>query len=111
LRAAGAETLTAKNWPSGRGLERHGIGFAALVAGNIEALALTSPAASAGAAKVCAARVPAGFTAFGLAQVPFLVVLLFALGKGKGLAAFGAKYIDVWHDWFLPSKRSASLLL
>jgi hypothetical protein len=109
LRAAGAKTLTAKYWPSGRGLERHGVGFAALVASDIEALPLASSPAATRSAKILAPRISTSFTAFRLAQVPLLVILLFAFGKREGLAAFGASDVNVWHDWFLPSKQSASL--
>jgi len=108
LRAAGAKTFTAEHWPSGRGLERHSVGFAALVADDIEALPLTATAATtaAGPAKIGAPRITTGLTTFRLAQVPFLVVLLFALSKREGLAAFGTSDVHVWHDWFLPSKQA-----
>ena len=109
LRAAGAKTFTAKYWPSGRGLERHGVSFAALVASDIEALPLAATPTAAGSAKILAPRVATGFAAFRLAQVPLLVVFLFAFGEREGLATFGAEYVNVWHDWFLPSKQSASL--
>jgi hypothetical protein len=79
-----------------------------LVAGDFEPLPLASSAAAPRPAKIGATRIAAGFAAFWLAQIPFLVILLFAFGKRKGLAAFGALDVNVWHDWFLPSKQSAS---
>jgi len=107
LRAAGAEAFTAENRPSCRRLERYGVGLAALVAGNFEPLPLASAAASR-SAEIGTTRIATGLAAFWLAQIPFLVVLLFTFGKRKGLAAFGTLDVNVWHDWFLPSKQSAS---
>ena len=113
LRAAGAEAFTAENWPSGRGLERHGVGLAALIAGNLKSLAFTAAATTTAprSAKILTPRVATGFAAFRLAQVALLVIFLFALCKRKSLAAFGTSDVHVWHDWFLPSKQSASLSL
>jgi hypothetical protein len=79
-----------------------------LVADDIEALPLTATAATtAGPAKIGAPRITTGFTTLRLAQVPFLVVLLFAVSKRESLAAFGTSDVHVWHDWFLPSKQGA----
>jgi len=113
LRAAGAKTFTAKDRPSGRRFEGHGVRFAALIADDIEALPLaaSSAAAPTSAAKVCAPCVTTGFAAFGLAQVPFLVVLLFAFCEREGLAAFGTSDVNVRHDWFSPVKAERLALL
>jgi len=97
LRAAGAEAFTAENRPSRGRLERHGVGLAALVAGNFEPLPLASTAAPR-PAEIGATGIATGLAAFWLAQIPFLVVLLFTFCKWKGFAAFGALDVNVWHD-------------
>src|SRR2546423_11451269 len=97
--ATGAEALSAQNGPSGRRLEGDSIGFPALIARNLEALALAAPASRI-RAEICAARITARLATFRLAQVAFPVIILFTLCESKCCAAFGAGDFLVWHDRF-----------
>jgi hypothetical protein len=105
LGAAGAEALAAQNGPSARGLEGHGVRFAALVAGDLEALALAAtPGPAPRPAETGAARVAARFAALRLAQVSLAIILLLSFGEGEGRTAFGTGNLDIWHRCFLPRR-------
>jgi hypothetical protein len=92
-----------------------------LIAGNLETLALAAPAASASAAKVCAAGVSARLATFGLAQISFRIIFLLTLCERKGRAAFGTCDLNVWHfclslrkplarnDWLSISSKGLAL--
>ena len=94
-----AKAVTAQNWSSRRRLEWNTVGLATLVASNLKSLALS--AWSSGTTKTGPARVTTRLTAFRVSQIAFLVILLLALGKGKGTTTFRAHDFDVWHDFFL----------
>jgi len=66
LGAACCKTFATENWSSARRFEWHVIGLPALIAGNLETLALAT-SAPASSTKVGAPGVPASFAAFGLA--------------------------------------------
>jgi hypothetical protein len=107
LGAAGAEALAAQNGPSARGLEGHGIRFAALVAGNLEALTLAATARPAPRpAETGAARVATRFASFRLAQVALVVILLLSFGERESRTAFSARNLNVWHRYFLLRYRA-----
>jgi hypothetical protein len=102
MSAARAETFAAQHGSSARRLEWNGVGFAALVADDLETLAVASASASASAAsraaKVGSPRISTILATLGLAQVALGVILLFAFCEGKGFVAFGTGNFNVWHD-------------
>jgi hypothetical protein len=105
LGATGAEAFATEHGPAGRRLEGDGVGFPALVAGDLITLALTAAsAAPAAAAKIGTARITTSFASFRLAQIPFLVILLLAFRKGESVSAFRAGDVNVRHDRFLHEK-------
>jgi hypothetical protein len=109
LSATGAKAFATQYGSSGRRLERNSVGLSTLVAGNIVTLAVaaaTTSAASATAAtaEIRAARIPALLASFRLAQITFLIVILFALSKRKRVSALSAGDLYVRHDRFLPEK-------
>jgi hypothetical protein len=100
LCAAGCEAFPTQHRPSARRLEGHAVGFAALVAGDFETLALATAASARSApasAEVGAATIAASLATLRLAQVSFRVVFLFAFGERKRRAALGASDLYVWH--------------
>ena len=99
LCATGGKAFAAQYWSSARGLEGHAVSLAALVAGDLEALALAAPAPSA-STKVGAAAVAASLATLRLTQISFRVVFLFAFGEWKRRAALGAGDFYVWHFSF-----------
>jgi hypothetical protein len=110
LSATGAKAFATQYGPSGRRLERNSVGLPTLVAGNIVTLAVaaaTTSAASAtaaAAAEIRAARITALLATFRLTQIPFLIVILFALSKRKWVPALSAGNLYVRHDRFLHEK-------
>jgi hypothetical protein len=109
-----AEAIATEHGSSARRLEGHGVGLAALVAGDFKTLTLTTAAATAASgpsAKLRAARITTFFAALRLAQVAFVVILLFALSERKSIPAISACDINVWHDLLSPSESEAGLLL
>jgi hypothetical protein len=108
LSATGAKAFTTQYGPSGRRLERDGVGFTTLVAGDVVALALTAASTTAtAAAEIRAACIPALLASFRLAQIPFLIIVLLALSKRKRISTLGADNLYVRHDRFLPEKAKA----
>src|SRR5689334_13697107 len=101
MRSARAKAFATEDGTAARRLEGNGVGFPALIAGDVVTLAVASTAAAC-AAEVGAARVPACLATLGLAQVAFVVILLFALCEGKGLSALGTSDVLVWHDAVSP---------
>jgi hypothetical protein len=105
LRATRTKAIAAEHRPPGRGLERHAIRFAALVAGNLKFLALgSSPTALARSAKVLPALVSTGFAALGMCQSTLAIVFLFSLSKRERISALGAGNFKIWHRC-LPGKN------
>jgi hypothetical protein len=108
--AAGAETLATEHGPSARRLEWHAVAFAALIASDFVTLAVTTTASAARAGtEVCAARIAARLAAFRLAQVAFVVILLFPLCKRERLTTFGTGDLKVWHEFFSRKAKRGSL--
>ena len=97
MSAARAETFAAQHGSPARRLEWNGVCFAALVADDLETLAVASASASR-AAEVGSPRVPTILATLGLAQVALGVILLFAFRERKGFVAFGTGNLNVWHD-------------
>jgi hypothetical protein len=89
LRTAGVKALTAQNRPSRLRLERNAVGFATLIADNIEALACAS--ALARAAKILPARVPARLATLGVRQSALAVVILFSFRERKSSSTLGTR--------------------
>jgi hypothetical protein len=108
-----AEAIATEHGSSARRLEGHGISLAALVAGDFKTLALaaTAAAASRTSAKLRAARVTTILASLRLAQVAFVVILLFALSERESIPAISACDVNVWHDLLSPSESEAGLLL
>jgi hypothetical protein len=106
LGAAGREALSAQHGSPGRRLEGHRVGFAALVAGDLEPLALAARAASPAPAKVGATRVAASLATLRLAEVPLRVILLLTFCEWECRAALGTSDLYVWH-LFLPAENRA----
>src|SRR4051812_25952263 len=94
-RSVSAETFATQHRPAGGGLERHAVGLTALIARDLKSLAVATSAP--GTTKVIAARITTRLATFRMGQIPFLVILLFAVSEGKGVSAFRAGNIDVWH--------------
>jgi hypothetical protein len=113
LGAPRAEAVATEHGSSARRLEGHGISLAALVAGDFKTLALaaSASAASGPSAKLRAARITTIFASLRLAQVAFVVILLFALSERESIPAIGACDINVWHDLLSPCESEADLLL
>jgi hypothetical protein len=101
LRAAGAEAVAAKNWPTWLRFERHAVGLAALIANDLEPFSLCSRLTR--TAKVGAARVAARFTTLRMAQATLAIIFLFPFTKRKSSSAFCARNLKVWHR-YLPRK-------
>src|SRR5215211_3581950 len=77
LRAAGREALAAEHRPPRRGLEGDRVGLAALVTGDLKALAVAAgPAPATAPAEIGPARVAARLAALRLAQISFRVIFL-----------------------------------
>jgi hypothetical protein len=93
----GAEHGSAAGW-----LERNRVSLAALVAGNVESLALStwSPRAT----KVSSTRISAGLAAFWVSQIAFFVILLLAFGERERVSTFCTSDFKVWHDAFFSWK-------
>jgi hypothetical protein len=96
LCAAGGEAFAAQHGSTARWLERDAVSLTALVAGYLESLAFPARASSA-SPKICATAIAAGLATFGLAQISFRVIFLFAFGEWKRRAALGARDLYVWH--------------
>jgi hypothetical protein len=105
LGAARAEAIATEDGPAARRLEGHGITLTALVAGDFKTLTLAATAAAPGtSAKLGAARISTIFASLRLAQVAFVVILLFALREGEGVPAISACNVNVWHGLLSPLK-------
>ena len=89
LRAAGAKALTTQNWPARLWLKGHAVGFAALIANNLEPFALTASLAR--AAKVSAPRISAGFATLWMGQATLAIVVLLSFRKRKRRSALGTR--------------------
>jgi hypothetical protein len=100
LRAARGKAFAAQHRPSARRLEGYVIGFAALVAGDFEALAFAAARSPSAAAEIGATAIAASLTTLRLAQVSFRVILLLTLREWKRRAALGASDLYVWHFSF-----------
>jgi hypothetical protein len=72
--------------------------FAALVARDVESLALTCLSSS--AAEVGPSRIAAWLTTFWMSQITFPVILLFAFSKCERRVALRTRYLEVWHRGF-----------
>jgi hypothetical protein len=104
LRAAGGKAFAAQHRSSARRLERHAVGFAALVAGYFETLALAAACASSAAAEIGATAITASLTTLRLAQISLRVIFLFAFGEWKRRAALSTSDLYVWHVQLLPTE-------
>jgi hypothetical protein len=114
LSTTGAKTFATQYGPSGRRLEGNSVGLSTLVAGDFKTLALTATRATASAAATAAeigtARITTLLASFRLAQIPFLIVVLLAFGKGKSVSAFRTVNLNVRHDRFLHEKAQRGSL-
>lgn len=72
--------------------------FAALVARDVESLALTCLSSS--ATEVGPPRVAAWLTPFWMSEITFPVILLFAFRKCERRVALRTRYFEVWHRGF-----------
>jgi hypothetical protein len=112
LGASRAKAIATEHWSSARRLEGHSISLAALVAGDFKTLTLAAASAASGtSAKLRAARITTIFASLRLAQVAFVVILLFALSERESIPAVSACNINVWHGLLSPSESEAGLLL
>jgi hypothetical protein len=103
LSATGAKAFATQYGPSGRRLERNSVGFATLIAGDVITLAFAAASAAASAAaEIRAARIPALLASLRLAQIPFLIIVLLALGERKRISTLRAHDLYVRHDRFSP---------
>ena len=108
LRPAGGKAFAAQDWPSARRLKRHAVGFAALVTGNFETLAVATAARASSAPEISTSAIATSFTTLRLAEVSFCVIFLFTFGEWELRAALGASDLYVWHVQLLPAEsRSA----
>jgi hypothetical protein len=89
LRAAGTKALTTQNWPAGLWLKGHAVGFATLIANNLESFALTPTLAR--AAKVGAPRISARFATLWMGQATLAIVVLLSFSKRKSRSALGTR--------------------
>jgi hypothetical protein len=92
------KTLAAEHRSAAGRLERYGVSLAALIAGDVESLPLSTW--SPRAAKVSSTRISAGLAAFWVSQISFFVILLLAFGEREGVSTFRASDFKVWHDAF-----------
>jgi hypothetical protein len=100
LGAAGGKAFAAQYGSSARRLERHVVGFAALVTSDFKTLAFTATAAcapSTASAEIGAAAITASLATLRLAQVSFRVIFLLTFGERKRRVALGASDLYVWH--------------
>jgi hypothetical protein len=100
LRAACGKTFATQHWSSARRLERHVVGFAALVTGYFKALALSaasSSASSTAASEISSAAIAASLATLRLAQVSFSVIFLLTFREWKRRTALGASDLYIWH--------------
>jgi hypothetical protein len=109
LGAARAEAIATEDGSAARRLEGDGITLTALVAGDFKTLTLAATAAAAPgtSAKLGAARISTIFASLRLAQVAFVVILLFALREGEGVPAISACNVNVWHGLLSPFESEA----
>ena len=100
LRAARAKALATQNGTAFLGLEWNGVRLAALIANNIEPLAIAaSPAAGLSrAAKIRATCIATGFAALGMTQSPLAIIVLFSFGEWESGSALGASDIQIRHS-------------
>ena len=108
--AARIKALAAQHGSATGRLEGHRIRFSALITSNLKSLALA--ASTTRSAKIRSARIPTRFATFGMSQVAFPVIFLFALGEGEGRRAFRACNFKIWHGTLSPieSKTEGSAL-
>lgn len=105
LRPAGGKALAAQDWPSARRLKGHAVGFAALVTGNLETLAVATTAACASCAtEIGAPAIATSLAALRLAEVSFIIIFLFTFGEWELRAALGASDLYIWHVQLLPAE-------
>jgi hypothetical protein len=80
--------------------ERHAISLAALIANDLETLAIASAAASLlGAAKIRPARIATRLAAFGMTQSALAIIILLSFSKWEAVAALGAINFQIWHNY------------
>lgn len=108
MRPAGGKAFAAQDWPSARRLKGHAVGFAALVAGNVETLAVATAACASSAPEIGATAIAASLAALRLAEVSFSVIFLFTFGEWELRAALGASDLYVWHVQLLPAESRCS---
>jgi hypothetical protein len=89
LRAAGAEALATQNWPAGLRLEGHTVGFATLIANNLEPFALSSSLAR--TAKIRAARITTRLAALRMGQAALAIIILLSFSKRKSRSTLGTR--------------------
>jgi hypothetical protein len=82
------------------GLEWNAVGFPALIANDLKALALsaTGSRSASAAARIRAPRVATGLAAFGMAQSALAIIILFSLSKGEAGLAIGTSNFQIRHD-------------
>ena len=112
LRAARAKTLTTQDWTAFLGLERNGVGLAALIANDLEPLALAAATAArlSRAAKIRATCIATRFAAFRMTQSSLAIIILFSFGEWESGSALGASDIQIRHSC-LPEKSLADSVL
>jgi hypothetical protein len=98
LRTARAKTIAAQDWPSFLWLEGDRIGFAALVANDLESFTVAASATSLfGSAETLTARITAWFTSFRVTQAPLAIIILFSFSKWEGFPTLGASDVQIRH--------------
>jgi hypothetical protein len=98
LRAARAKTIAAQDWSPRLWLEWNRIGFAALVANDLESFTVAAPRSSLfSSAETLTARIAAWFTSFRVTQAPLAIIILFSFSKWEGFATLGACDVQIRH--------------
>jgi hypothetical protein len=99
LCAARCKTLTAQDGSAGLGLEGHAVGFATLIANDLEAFAFATASSSALSltAEILPPGIAAGLAAFRMGQSAFTIIVLLSFSKRKGRSALGASDFEIWH--------------
>ena len=104
LRTTRAKAVATQDGTTLLWLERDGVRLAALIADDLEPLAVpTSAARLSRAAKIRATRIATRFAAFGMTQSPLAIVILFSFGEWESVSALGASDFQIRHSC-LPEK-------
>jgi len=105
FRAARAKAIATQDWPALLRFEWNRVRLAALIANDLEPLALATSAATrlSRAAKIRATRIATRLAAFRMTQSPLAIVVLFSFGEWESGSALGASDFQIRHRC-LPEK-------